>query len=129
MRANHAAKLPLLTHRGRVSGKQYDMPIMTAACPGVFVFALTYGPEVDWLKNINAAGWGKLKWHGVEYELSKPVQISTAEGQRSFSGFKGNILRLFNIQDFIQVTAEANSKVSRPLWKIEHLLLDVGPVV
>lgn len=100
------SEIALLTHRGRVSGKQYDMPIMTAPCPGGFVFALTYGLEVDWLKNLNAAGWGRLKWHGVDFELSEPVQFSMAEGQRSFSGFKGKILRLFTIQDYIQLTAE-----------------------
>ena len=45
-----------------------------------FVIALTYGPEVDWYRNILAAGHGTLLWHGRVYAVGnlEPIDIKTA---------------------------------------------------
>lgn len=93
--------IALLTHRGRVSAREYQIPIMTAPSAGGFAFALTYGTEVDWYKNLKARGWGRLRWHGADFVLSNPRQISSQEGQRLFDTFKGTILRLIKLEDYI----------------------------
>jgi hypothetical protein len=98
--------IALLTHKGRVSGKVFQIPIMAAACPGGFVFALTYGQGVDWYKNLQAAGWGRLKWHGVDYLLRNPRLINAREGQSMFRTIKGAILRVIRIENFIQTDAQ-----------------------
>jgi deazaflavin-dependent oxidoreductase (nitroreductase family) len=97
--------IAILTHKGRVSGKLYHIPIMTSPCPGGFAFALTYGKEVDWYKNLKACGFGKLKWHGVDYLLSNPRTISMQEGQRLFRRVKGTILRWIRLEDYILTDA------------------------
>ena len=65
----------LVRHVGRHSGKQYETPIMTWQLPDGFLIVLTYGPEVDWLRNISAAGHCALVWHGKEYALGKPEPL------------------------------------------------------
>jgi hypothetical protein len=56
----------ILRHVGRRSGKRYETPIIVAPHPGGFVIELTYGPEVDWHKNIIAAGGGALVHRGKQ---------------------------------------------------------------
>ncbi len=51
----------LVRHVGRRSGKQYETPIIVQPVDDGFVFELTYGPEVDWYKNMLAA----VPWFGM----------------------------------------------------------------
>ena len=64
----NVARLPfgpfaLLRHVGRRSGKKYEIPIMVWPVEGGFVIELTYGRKVDWLRNLQAAGQGSLRYH------------------------------------------------------------------
>jgi deazaflavin-dependent oxidoreductase (nitroreductase family) len=44
----------ILGHIGRRSGKPYETMIMVWPTREGFVIALTYGPQVDWLRNLLA---------------------------------------------------------------------------
>ena len=46
----------ILTHRGRRSGTAYRTPINVFRRDGAWVVVLTYGSDVDWVKNVLAAG-------------------------------------------------------------------------
>jgi len=55
----------ILEHVGRRSGKPYRTPLNVFSAevngqPGVAIL-LTYGPDRDWLKNLNAAGGGRIR--------------------------------------------------------------------
>src|SRR5262249_47678734 len=65
----------LLRHVGRRSGKQYEIPIMVRPVAGGFVIELSYGRKVDWLRNLQAAGHGSLRWRHREFTLLKPEFI------------------------------------------------------
>jgi deazaflavin-dependent oxidoreductase (nitroreductase family) len=90
----------LLEHKGRSSGNPYTIPLLAQEFKDGFMFALTYGTNVDWYKNVLAAGWARLTCRGVCYELSDPVVVETTAGQASFSFPKGQILRIIGIRDF-----------------------------
>ena len=49
----------LIRHVGRRSGKPYETVIWAWRLGEGFVIALTYGPEVDWYRNMRAAGVGR----------------------------------------------------------------------
>src|SRR6266480_7077658 len=70
----------LVRHIGRRSGKTYETPIMVEPVGDDFVIALTYGPEVDWYRNVLAAGHCTLLWHRRKYDIEKiePIEIKTA---------------------------------------------------
>src|SRR5215469_12949510 len=56
--------LGVVIHRGRNSGRVYQTPVNVFATEDGYVFALTYGPDTDWVKNILAAGGCELRTRG-----------------------------------------------------------------
>ncbi|MBE3560587.1 MAG: hypothetical protein IMW89_15410 [Ktedonobacteraceae bacterium] len=62
----------VIRHVGRRSGKTYETPIFVFPVEDGFVIALTYGPGVDWYRNVLATGSCTLLWHRKVYALGKP---------------------------------------------------------
>ena len=42
----------VVIHRGRRSGRHYETPVNVFRTPDGYMFALTYGPESDWVRNV-----------------------------------------------------------------------------
>jgi hypothetical protein len=74
----------IVRHVGRRSGKLYETPIIVSPFEGGFVIELTYGYDVDWHKNVLAAGGCTLVWHGKEYVINKIEPLDTAIGLAAF---------------------------------------------
>ena len=51
----------VMTHRGRKSGRVYRTPINVFRRGHTYVFLLTYGADVDWVKNVVTAGSCSLR--------------------------------------------------------------------
>ena len=66
----------LLVYRGRNSGREYRTPMNVFRRGDEYVFALTYGPDVQWVKNIVAAGGCDLITRGRTIRLVEPVQFT-----------------------------------------------------
>jgi deazaflavin-dependent oxidoreductase (nitroreductase family) len=62
----------LLIQRGRVSGREHRTPMNVFRRDGDYVLALTYGSEVNWVRNVLAAGRCRLLTRGREIELVDP---------------------------------------------------------
>ena len=62
----------ILSYAGRKSGKPYRTPINVFRHDDHYVFALTYGSEVDWVKNVVAAGECGLRTRGRDVHLVEP---------------------------------------------------------
>src|SRR5215210_3421893 len=75
----------LIRHIGRRSGKPYETPLIVMPQGNGFVIALTYGPEVDWYRNVQAAGKATLLWHNKEYTLKQPETIEAQAALPAFS--------------------------------------------
>ena len=56
----------LLTHVGRTSGRAYTTPINVFRRGRHHLFALTYGSDVQWVKNVLAAGGCTLRTRGAD---------------------------------------------------------------
>lgn len=65
----------ILTYRGRRSGKTYHTPMNTFRVGDHYVFALTYGADVDWVKNVFAAGGCTMRTRGRDVRLVEPELI------------------------------------------------------
>lgn len=98
--------IALVRHTGRRSGRAFATPIMVRRAGGGFVIALTYGPDVDWLRNLEAAGSGGIRWNGAEYRIGKPQAVAPQVALKRFSAVQRPILRLLKIDDFIMVPAQ-----------------------
>lgn len=70
-----AGRMPgfaILTHVGRRSGRTFTTPINVFHRDDHYLFALTYGPDVDWLKNVLAAGECSIRTRGEVVRLVEP---------------------------------------------------------
>src|SRR5829696_5475821 len=65
----------ILTHIGRKSGSTYRTPINVFRRGDHYVFALTYGSDVQWLKNILATGECEMRTRGRDLHLVEPQLI------------------------------------------------------
>src|SRR5688500_7975031 len=77
--AGSAPGFALLTHVGRKSGRTYRTPINVFRRGDHYVFALTYGSDVQWLKNIFAAGGCVMRTGGRDIPLVEPELIVDPE--------------------------------------------------
>ena len=96
----------LIRHIGRRSGKLYTTPMMAARTQDGFVFALTYGPNVDWYRNVQAAGRATLRWQGREYTIKNPQTLDAHTGQNAFPFPPSLVLRLLGIRHFFKMTCK-----------------------
>ena len=71
-------QLGVLTHTGRRSGRAYQTPLGAYPVGDGFVFALFYGPTVDWARNVLSAGSCTLTWKGRAYPLERPEIVSAS---------------------------------------------------
>lgn len=72
----------IIEHVGRRSGKVYRTPVNAFSTsvdgkPGVAV-PLAYGPDRDWLKNLKAAGSGKMRRNGKTIGITNPQVVDMA---------------------------------------------------
>ena len=59
----------IVNHRGRNSSRSYRTPILAFPTKMGFVFALTYGRNVDWVKNLIASDGGILEYNKEEIPI------------------------------------------------------------
>jgi deazaflavin-dependent oxidoreductase (nitroreductase family) len=67
---------PVLIHTGRSSGRTYRTPLDAHRLPDGYLFIPMYGPRIDWVKNLLAAGEARLLIDGSEIELSSPQLVT-----------------------------------------------------
>jgi len=96
----------LVRHVGRRSGKPYETPIIVRPTHDGFVIELTYGPEVDWYKNVQAAGGCNVIWHGKEYVIDRLAPLDPETGMSAFSAWQQIILRVVKPQHFLKLVTQ-----------------------
>jgi deazaflavin-dependent oxidoreductase (nitroreductase family) len=64
---------------GRRSGRTYHIPMNAFRRGDHFYFALTYGSDVDWVKNVMAAGGCRLRTRGRLLRLVEPELLIDRE--------------------------------------------------
>jgi deazaflavin-dependent oxidoreductase (nitroreductase family) len=67
--------LGIIRYRGRRSGTVYRTPMNVFRHGDSYVFALTYGPEVQWVKNVLASGRAELEIRRHRVRLTDPEVI------------------------------------------------------
>ena len=92
---------PLATviHRGRASGRRYRTPVLAFQTPNGFVVPLTYGRDVDWAKNLSAAGCGTIERGGAESHLAFIRLIPYGGVKAAFPFLARTLLRLLSVED------------------------------
>ena len=74
-----AGRLPgfgIVSHVGRRSGRVYRTPVNVFSDGERYIFALTYGADADWARNVLAAGGCELETRGRTVELRNPARFT-----------------------------------------------------
>lgn len=90
----------LVIHCGRRSGRRYETPVNVFPSEDGYVFALTYGPDTDWVKNVTAAGGCDLVTRGHSVHLVSP-RLFHDETRSAIRPFERRILARIGVADFL----------------------------
>jgi deazaflavin-dependent oxidoreductase (nitroreductase family) len=85
--AGYAPTFAILEHVGRKSGRPFRTPLTVFSTDEGVAILLSYGPDRDWLKNITAAGGGRLKRYGSTFAVANPRVMTKAEAAEHVTGW------------------------------------------
>ena len=92
----------ILRYRGRRSGAAYRTPMNVFRHGGDWVFALTYGSDVQWVKNVLAAGEATLEIRSREIRLVEPELIVDPQRRLMPFGVR-QLLGLMRVSEFLRM--------------------------
>lgn len=99
-----------IEHVGRSSGRTYRTTIMAFRHPGSVTIALTYGSGVDWLKNLRAAGGGRMRLGRELLTLGPPTELTTAVGLSHMPWPVATFLPLTGTDEFVELPVLASQR-------------------
>ena len=102
--AGHLPGFAVVMHRGRTSGRMYRTPVNVFRRRDDYVFVMTYGPDVDWVRNVEAAGECDIETRGRPIHLVQPRQFSDP-ARYAVPGPVRMILRLIDVDEFMAMHA------------------------
>lgn len=90
-------------HIGRRSGVAYRTPLMAFRDGSTVTIALTYGPHVDWLRNVRAASGARMHLGRQLLTLGAPVDLSEHDGLRRMPAGPRQLLPVLGCHDFVEL--------------------------
>jgi len=99
--AAHLVGFGVLHHSGRISGTSYRTPLNAWRQDQEILVALTYGADVDWLKNARAAESSIMVMKGEELRVGLPTAIPAEEGLNRVPKGVRLALALLNVDGFV----------------------------
>ena len=90
----------LVVHRGRKSGKSFRTPVNVFVRGHTYVFALTYGAQSDWVRNVQAAGGCELVTRRKTVQLTAP-RLEHSDSRADLPMVVRTILRATKVRDYL----------------------------
>ena len=93
----------VIRHTGRRSGKSYATPAVVDRVADGFILPLPYGIQVDWLRNVLAAGKATVTVAGETFDVVGPEVIDAATALPQMSERRRRAFTRFRIDNFLKV--------------------------
>jgi deazaflavin-dependent oxidoreductase (nitroreductase family) len=106
--AGHLPWFCILRYRGRKTGRPYRTPMNVFRRGDHWVFALTYGSDVQWVKNVLAAGSCEIETRGRVIVLGRP-EIVTDPTRRLVPRVVAVFLGLIGVTEFLRMAPAGNA--------------------
>ena len=91
-------------HRGRKSGQTYTTPVAIAAStPDSLYIGLPWGPGTDWVRNLQVAGGGKVRWKGASYAVTEPTVVGAEEPLAAARALQRRMLSRWKLEHFLRL--------------------------
>jgi deazaflavin-dependent oxidoreductase (nitroreductase family) len=101
--ADDVPPLVALHHVGRTSGRRYRTPVLAFLTPRGVVIALTYGPRVQWLRNVEAANGARMVRARRVLVLAEPRRLHGVAGAVLVPAWTRAALRLLRVDEFVEL--------------------------
>ena len=102
----------IIYHEGRKSGRSYSTPVGIEPVTEGFIIPLSYGADVDWCRNILAAGQCTIQWHGNNYTVIEPALMSATDVITELSQIRQRIFRMIGVQHVLKVRIATITPIS-----------------
>jgi deazaflavin-dependent oxidoreductase (nitroreductase family) len=115
--APFAAYLPwfcILEHVGRRSGTVRRTPVSVFRRGDRYVFALFYGPEVQWVANVLAAGECRIRTGGRWIRLAEPRRF-TDPARRRVPWIVRVVLAVLRVNEFLEMRRPDGGPAKGPI--------------
>ncbi|HMM96307.1 nitroreductase family deazaflavin-dependent oxidoreductase [Phycicoccus sp.] len=100
-----------IEHVGRRSGRTYRNPVNAFRDGDRVTLALTYGPRVDWLRNVRAAGGCRMRLGREILTLGAPVDLSADDGRQRMPAHVRAVLGVAGVDGFVELPVLASRPV------------------
>jgi deazaflavin-dependent oxidoreductase (nitroreductase family) len=91
----------VVQHRGRKSGKAYEVPVALIVAPTQFVICLPWGPRTNWAQNVIAASGCDIRWKGRMVRASEPRLVGREVALPLASRFERFVIPRIGFDDFL----------------------------
>src|SRR3954471_5373177 len=98
----YAAKVE---HVGRRSGRHYETPVVAVPLEDGLAIPLPYGQDVDWCRNLQAAGGGGVVRQGRRHTVSEPVVVPSGRMRERLPAFWWRATAPYGIASWLRVKA------------------------
>jgi len=93
----------VLHHRGRRSGRAYATPLGMRPLGDGFVMPRTFGENAAWYRNVLAAGWCVVTYHGADHALVAPEVVDYSAAAPVFPRYERLLFGLIGINEFLRL--------------------------
>jgi deazaflavin-dependent oxidoreductase (nitroreductase family) len=99
----------VLRHRGRRSGREYEVPVGLRAAPDAYYVALVFGDRTQWVRNVMAAGGCSVRWRGRDIALTDPTIVRADEAAFAFPAVLRWMMRAVGADQLIRFRPMASA--------------------
>jgi deazaflavin-dependent oxidoreductase (nitroreductase family) len=92
----------VVEHVGRRSGTVRRTPLNVFRRGDRYVFALTYGPDAQWVANVLAAGECRMRTGGRWIRLAEPRRFHD-QARREVPWIVRRVLAVINVSEFLEM--------------------------
>jgi deazaflavin-dependent oxidoreductase (nitroreductase family) len=93
----------VVQHVGRRSGHAYATPVVARPMGEHFFMPLPYGANVDWCRNVLAAGQATVEYQGQSYAVVAPEVVGQEDGLPAFPPGQQWLYRRLGFPQFLRV--------------------------
>ena len=98
----------VMSVRGRKTGVERRNPVVPHIVGDVVLIPLSYGPDVEWVKNVVAAGGGTLRFKRRDWRLADPRLVPFGVAATRLSERLARSYERMRVDAFLEMRVEAD---------------------
>jgi deazaflavin-dependent oxidoreductase (nitroreductase family) len=118
--AGYVPPLAIVHHVGRKSGKRYRTPIVALPTDEGFAIPMTYGRDVDWARNLVAAGGGEIERMGRRQGLSHPRIVGMKAAAPHLPAAVRPVFQLADFPGYVLLESGRGAKAKKTSRRERH---------